>query len=188
MNIVYIIGNSFDLNLGLKTSYQDFYSYLKTSFSNNDLVEKLKTKLDSDTWADLEIALGKYTADFKSIEDFKDTYFFISDNLKKYIRMEDDKLILSDERKLKLSNDIISPESYLRRTDRDMVVNYTDTWNNQNRVIDIINFNYSKTIEKLLGIQSNQSLSLGRHGNIGNIVLSQVKHIHGADSEDSIFF
>ena len=26
MNVTYIIGNGFDLNLGLKTSYKDFYA------------------------------------------------------------------------------------------------------------------------------------------------------------------
>ena len=27
MKVVYLIGNGFDLNLGLKTSYSDFYTY-----------------------------------------------------------------------------------------------------------------------------------------------------------------
>lgn len=33
MNIVYIVGNGFDRNLGLKTSYQDFYKFYKAQVS-----------------------------------------------------------------------------------------------------------------------------------------------------------
>lgn len=28
MNILYLIGNGFDLNLNLKTSYKDFYNFI----------------------------------------------------------------------------------------------------------------------------------------------------------------
>ena len=37
MNIAYLIGNGFDLNLGLKTKYMDFYKYYLEQESKNDI-------------------------------------------------------------------------------------------------------------------------------------------------------
>ena len=42
MQILYIIGNGFDLNLGLKTNYNHFYEYYNTVKSDNEIVKKLK--------------------------------------------------------------------------------------------------------------------------------------------------
>ena len=40
MNIVHIIGNGFDLNLDLKTSYKDFYDYYIKINSKNEIIYK----------------------------------------------------------------------------------------------------------------------------------------------------
>jgi hypothetical protein len=183
MNIVFIIGNGFDLNLGLKTSYRDFYNYFKMLPSEDSLIEDMKKNLDSDTWADLEIALGKYTARFHSERDFTDTYFKIYDKLREYIRKEEDKLILSDERKTKLTKDIISPESYLRVIDKRGVDEYNIRWESTGWGVNIINFNYSKTIEKLLNFQGEMSLGANKYKR--NVHLSQIKYIHGVAESDN---
>ena len=51
MNITFFIGNGFDLNLGLKTRYQDFYKYFHEHGTSNNMIkewinekEKLKRK------------------------------------------------------------------------------------------------------------------------------------------------
>jgi len=45
MNIVFIIGNGFDLNLGLKTKYTDVYKdYCKTSTSDSELIRRFKKR------------------------------------------------------------------------------------------------------------------------------------------------
>ena len=63
MNIVWMLGNGFDLNLGLKTSYKDFYEYYLNVESNDAIVKQFKQDLSEnlDTWADLEFVLGKYS-------------------------------------------------------------------------------------------------------------------------------
>ena len=45
MQILYIIGNGFDLNLGLETSYNHFYNYYKAVESDNINVQKLKKNI-----------------------------------------------------------------------------------------------------------------------------------------------
>ncbi|MFT8729023.1 MAG: AbiH family protein [Oenococcus oeni] len=47
----YVIGNGFDLHLGLKTSYRDFYKHLdeqieKGNFKDNELIKDIKNNLE----------------------------------------------------------------------------------------------------------------------------------------------
>lgn len=64
MKITFLIGNGFDLNLGLKTTYKDFYeNYLKTlnkeTINNNILYRYIDR--DIEDWVDFEIRLGLFT-------------------------------------------------------------------------------------------------------------------------------
>lgn len=45
MQILYIIGNGFDLNLGLKTSYKDFYDHYKSVDSSKNSINNLKKNI-----------------------------------------------------------------------------------------------------------------------------------------------
>lgn len=68
MNVTYIIGNGFDLNLGLETGYQAFYNYYIKVPSPNSQVKLLKDSIEQDgyeLWSDLEIGLGKISAKYE---------------------------------------------------------------------------------------------------------------------------
>ncbi len=41
MKVIYIIGNGFDINLGMKTKYSDFYTYYQTINSKSILIKNL---------------------------------------------------------------------------------------------------------------------------------------------------
>lgn len=68
MNITFLIGNGFDLNLGLKTHYKDFYNvYCKGDECTTDSVQDLKDDIlkKPATWADAELAFGEFSNKFK---------------------------------------------------------------------------------------------------------------------------
>lgn len=76
MNITFLIGNGFDLRLGMKTRFTDMYiEYLETE-SPSLVIENFKTmiKLDAPngypTWSDFEMAMGKAISNFGSEDDF----------------------------------------------------------------------------------------------------------------------
>lgn len=59
--VTFIIGNGFDLSLGLKTSYRDFYEYIKSlNLHPNNRIYKAIHEAPQ-TWSDFEVALGQYT-------------------------------------------------------------------------------------------------------------------------------
>lgn len=53
----FFIGNGFDLKMGLKSRYKDFYNYLLSQNYENIIVDKIKD--NPDEWADFELACGK---------------------------------------------------------------------------------------------------------------------------------
>ena len=57
MKITFFIGNGFDLKMGLKSRYKDFYNYLLSQNYENIIVDKIKD--NPDEWADFELACGK---------------------------------------------------------------------------------------------------------------------------------
>lgn len=65
MKITFFIGNGYDINLGLKTSYPDFLNWYIKQPSKCSEVEIFKNLIRSNIkyWSDLEIALGKKTLD-----------------------------------------------------------------------------------------------------------------------------
>lgn len=68
MNVVFIIGNGFDLRLGLPTSYPEFLAYYKKQkpIEDGSNIQEYKDKFfarmekGGEEWKDLEIALGKF--------------------------------------------------------------------------------------------------------------------------------
>lgn len=95
MNITFLIGNGFDLNLGLNTSYRAFIkSYLSDTTGDSDLIKRFKHDIetDLDTWANAELALGKYTRNFTGEnpgEEYLICYRDFYQKLAEHIELED---------------------------------------------------------------------------------------------------
>ena len=107
-NAVYIIGNGFDIRMGMPTGYPDFLKHYETSKATSEEINAIKIRFfkrmnqekakGKDRWADLEVALGDFTKEVDNIEAFKAFYRDINTSLRKY-------LILVEEQKTpKLSN------------------------------------------------------------------------------------
>ena len=69
MNITFLIGNGFDLNVGLATTYSAFLEeYAKPSDKDSDLLKYFKQKIlkDAKMWSNAELAFGAATEQFIS--------------------------------------------------------------------------------------------------------------------------
>jgi len=64
MNITFLIGNGFDRNLGLKTTYSDFIKWYKKTPPKTDILKKFREYINDneELWSAAEEELGKYTA------------------------------------------------------------------------------------------------------------------------------
>ncbi len=74
MNVTFLVGNGFDIGLGLKTRYSDFYEeYCKADKADSEAITKFKRTLREwqnnkskkiIDWSDFEFAFGQYAKQF----------------------------------------------------------------------------------------------------------------------------
>lgn len=188
MNITFLIGNGFDINLDMKTRYRNFYEYYKNIPSDNDLINAMKKDMGENifcNWSDLEVALGKYTAKMKTINDMDIILEDICKNLSDYIMIEEERCALTDQNKYEFYRDFTYPEQYLPLADYNAIKEHKENWVNSDCNIDIISFNYSTTLEKLLDFNISPII-LPAHNRKSTTRIRSIKHIHGLASEKNM--
>lgn len=182
MNVTYIIGNGFDLNLGLKTRYQDFYDYYMTKTSPNSQVELLKDTIKQDgyeLWSDLEIGLGRISAKYETSDDFMVALADISDHLRKYITEINNSVRIGLYDTKRFRKDLCYPSKYLVEADRTILKTFcqrfASSWN-----VNIISFNYTDTIMRILtNADSTVQAQIGVNEFNIPVSMGSIQYVHG---------
>ncbi len=192
MNIVYLLGNGFDINIGMNTRYSDFYEYYNKIPTNNEKIAGLKSSIkdyickkknneeltDKEiNWSDLEIAFGQYCEKFTKTEEFEEVYNDLVDNLGEYLENEENSYDFSLQDKTKLPRDLLTPHHFLTETDGETIENYLRN-RKEHWYVHILTFNYTHSVERLMGYTSGQ-MSLFTNINNYQSYLQDIQHIHG---------
>lgn len=178
MNIIFLLGNGFDVNLDLKTKYTDFYKHYKNIEPKNESIRKLKNKIeDEETWADLELALGMYTSEIKTKNEFIEIFEDIGDNLAEYLRHLETIVDSFEIDETKFYEHLSYPERLLPAAQKNQVEQIRVKWDGHHWQTYVITFNYTKTFEKLIG-ENNISIEMGSRGN-PKIYYQGINHVHG---------
>lgn len=198
MNITYLIGNGFDIKLDLRNRYIDFYkSYVAVpSKSDTQVIKTFKAEIndfikeeihkegEGIDWRDLEVALGKYTSKVP-LEEFDKLYFDIVEHLKTYLAEEyeyfDPRLFKSEGFLVYLCNPI---SGFFTKEQEAELRNYMRSFSGDD-VIDVINFNYTPTIEQLSGFEG-QNLPIGKSVSGRTAQLRSIRHIHQSLTDEDI--
>ena len=72
MGTLFLIGNGFDVNCGMKTKYTDVYDgYIKEA-SSTDVIKTFKENISADykTWGDFEMSMAEYAKNLNSESEF----------------------------------------------------------------------------------------------------------------------
>ena len=179
MNILYIIGNGFDLAQGMKTQYANFYPYYLKCKSPNKVVGLLKKEITENIgdWSDMEIALGKFTNKVDSEDEFIEMYFDLSDRLAEYLKQESENAKLSKQSRM--VDDLFEPFRYLEPLDQRLYLNHCNKFlGNGNRAVvevNVVTLNYTDSIERLVGSQHLRNVSMES----GSFSLCNICHLHG---------
>lgn len=195
MNILYLIGNGFDIAQGAKTSYPNFYDYLKTLNNPSKNITRLLEGLNSKeniNWSDLESALGQFTDNFESEEEFEDFFFEIKDELTYYLTKEDSSFERKPAITEKYFKDLVQPDYYLTLREQQNLEKYFNLFLPQDKIINIVTYNYTDILEKSLPeIRKPHTLPSNRsnyyfgdfykiHGDLSDVI------IMGVDNKDQI--
>lgn len=186
MNITYFIGNGFDLQLGLHTSYYDFYNYLKNC--NSEIIytidsyyykknEKIKYNLNLSSvedkiknllWRDLELTLGKMTTDFNSANQFIDFYKSVVLKLQQFIKEENE--YINPSIPIEFKSGIDSILKRFKTLELQRFYNIIDENSLKANIYSFVSFNYSLSvknfIEQVKKTRGNYNLPLYVHGSI----------------------
>lgn len=195
MNTVFMIGNGFDLNLGFKTGYKDFYDHLFEKPLASSALERFKEylKRNEEThgkdWADLEVLLGKYSLEF-SADRAGDYIAFldeIHEELRRYIASAAGELAVTDEAYIKFVSDLVHYDAYLSERDRVQFSAYRDGLPPANYCVSAIVFNYTKTFECFLqnkGEKEDLGEKTPRSGYRN--LFTKAEHVHGYLDENML--
>lgn len=189
MNITFLIGNGFDINLGLKTSFSDFLKvYKEPRKDDTDVIKKFKTDFlkDEILWSNAELAFGKITEDFyfnnMTDKDFSDCHIDFCERLGEYLEKQESKLKI-EENKLHLdfSSAIMNPTIGLSKLAATTIEFLMSPYGAVN-VFNFVSFNYTRTIDRFVKrIQNTAMLNGPLHvRSEGGMLI----HVHGyTDSE-----
>lgn len=95
-NVVFMVGNGFDLGCGLKSSYQDFYKvYCQEDKTDSENITKFKKELKENhkKWADFEKEMASYSKSFSSESDYYECIRDFRKKLKLYLQNEEEKIL-----------------------------------------------------------------------------------------------
>lgn len=180
MKLVYLIGNGFDLKFGLKTRYTDFYQwYLRQNTTENKVVRLFKDSINSEypLWSDLEFALGKYLSNVASNGDAIDIFDDVQTNLQRYVQTQNARSVFSSQSEnVDFIRWFFDPRNAFRIAKRQQIAKIVD-FTNINIETQIITFNYTSVIERLIGWEGSPLHYSFINSRIRTI--KSIEHIHG---------
>lgn len=180
MQILYLIGNGFDINLKMKTRYTEFYEHYQDIKTESTTIKNLKENIKKEvyTWSDLELRLGEYMSEIKTYEEFEEIYDDLLEKFGDYLQDVEDKVNWKTTNINKLKMHLSNPEKSLMQKEINKLTAFKETFSKVNWRVDIVTFNYTRSIERLLN-EEFTSLNLGTHHSNYNITLRNIWHIHG---------
>ncbi|MCL2366441.1 MAG: bacteriophage abortive infection AbiH family protein [Oscillospiraceae bacterium] len=192
-NITWIMGNGFDIQLGLETGYKQFYdTYCKIGKEDEDFIQQFKKDLkknkNSETWADFELAYGKYSDECKDAEKYSRIKADVETQLHKYLNDIQESI---DWPNLNGMDKNIFYESAIDWMPEIMHINHNDViipklQKKPSGVINFLLFNYTNTVHNLLGGKSDNMFNTGKNGTSSTLgsyygvsKFGTVHHVHG---------
>ena len=189
MNVTFLIGNGFDLGVGMHTRYEDFYKEYCIQ-KENDIIPVLEFKrmlLERDEkekiidWSDFEQAFGEYSTSFTS--ETKADYLACFDDFvlsfNSYIEKEETRVQYPHNEIVETMKSALKNYTNLSEKDKQKIKKLMDT----HRTVasySFVNFNYTQVLDKCVNrLKRQENPSVFRIN--GNVL-----HIHGYVKKEMI--
>jgi hypothetical protein len=194
MNVLFLVGNGFDISAGLKTRYEDVLnSYLANTESNSAFGDIKKDISDNiKLWGDFEKRLGEITNNY-NMENLETYYGFLIDFRKFLVEY-----LLSEERKIDLNSFgiavleplkklILSGYIYFSEKSQQTIKAYFNPRNGFPNYY-FISFNYTRVFDECLKIIHTKTgpLKNGLSSTNRPHIPDKILHIHGSLDADLI--
>ena len=189
MNITFLIGNGFDIGIGIKSRFKDFFPiYQHKSLKKEEKIKRLSEEISEnyETWADFELALGEYTTKF-DVETKKDYIDQIKDFEKEfiaYLKENEEKIKFEEKESVaKYIKKALTEYYFSENLDfesSEMLKELYKKKSIENHNYNFINFNYTSTLEKCLNTIPQKVVEKRKIGVVEVVdKIGKVIHIHG---------
>lgn len=205
MNITFLVGNGFDLNLGLKTKYEHFlHTYADKNKANqylsiDDPISKFKYDVlkDFDAWSNAEEAFGEYTDKYvikvNGAEEFCECHEDFCSRLAEYLNEQQQSFDVESQKE-NIAKEFATSISFDNLVNN-FRVNQRQQLENSAKSIggaynyNFINFNYTTTLDKCVDLARENSGVLGirKLGSTGySNRIGEIIHVHGYTDRDMV--
>ena len=207
MNITYLIGNGFDIGLGLNTRYSDFIPYLRgelksiLSVSRPGVTEQdqkvagwilkaIETN-EKEFWSDAEIAFGGMPfsdlanqTDRTIADAVKYTHDLFLGSMQRWLNKEGSRIPTNrftvDSVQMQLLVSLFT--GWIHGRGDNQVRDYIKNLEQGESKVDFVTFNYTKSLEKLLINLAGKSFRLQYLDHKFDVLSGEVCHVHGVCS------
>ena len=190
-----MIGNGFDINIGLKTRYTEFYQHYVGKYPDDMLAQAIgKNHI---YWSDLELGLGRYTEQIKPEEEevFWNSEANLEQELANYLESQLDLVKINDADKR--TEIALEMQRSLIEFSKELPENFKEQINNilgairENITYSFISFNYTTVLDQCLDIAKKIfQNSIGKRSFNGGLIYSDnigdVIHIHGTTETEMV--
>jgi hypothetical protein len=159
LNILYLIGNGFDLNLGLNTKLSHVVENIIRGETDNLDILKLKENLKAHKelwWSDFELQLGQYTKEFNSetINAYDTQYNFFVKEIKDSFEKQQNRIDYENNKSFiatSFMKHIVAFYNYLPDTRKQVVINSMTKINLDEEIhYNFVNFNYTSVLDNFV--------------------------------------
>jgi hypothetical protein len=190
---LFILGNGFDLNLNLKTSYQDVIkAYRKKKLTTKNLQQFQKDLWDDiRNWSNFESRFGKHSEDFNidNREDYFERRSSFEKILKEHFKNQEKRIDYKrnkDKIQKSFKTSLVDYNQFLEKESRITITNLITYFSADAKfVYNFITFNYTSILEKCFEqvISDNKYLRFGSDDSINGASSKYEKgdiiHVHG---------
>lgn len=195
MYITFLIGNGFDINIGLNTRYSDFYKYFEENANERNMIRNW-IKEEKYLWSDLEIRLGQKVAavNKESLDQFYQDKIELDELLIRYLEIEQERFRITENNKSVIEKEFVRSIKELTdgfsRVDQELIKNAKDYSRNETYEYQFITFNYTDILNRIVDSCKKDNVDIGSHMNsVGNKMtdrIGNVFHIHGTIMGEAI--
>lgn len=196
MHITFLIGNGFDRNLGLDTTYTDFVKVYKNLSSESDHINGFRDyiKANEALWSKAEEALGQYTQELERGQGpiFSECQADFCANLAQYLKRQESRVNYDANKEaiqkaFQNFRNLVQPFS---SAERNIINSVYQNCRGENIIFDFIDYNYTYTLDRCLQIVKNTPGLLGEHSYYAanyKHTVGKVCHVHGTVDGQMVF-
>lgn len=204
MNVTFLIGNGFDLNLGLDTRYTDFIKEYKNPKSkDSEFIKYMKKKMDNDSalWSNAELALGDSTKYLSvkdgenpliQIEEFSLFHIDLCESLAAYLDEQQERIPKFDKPEALAKKTATCLNGFLngfREASKNFIQRSYSTVGG-GFIFNFIVFNYTHVLDDLITTSRKYQQFLGSRSFSGKAyqnTYGEIIHVHGTTKRDMVF-